>query len=212
MGIIRNGANGGFSGKAGSVIGSHWRDINYIKGLPKKSTKAPTQLQLEQQLKFALAIKTIQPITALLNEGFKGSKTTRATGYNLALQHFLNNAITGVYPDYAVNYSKMLVSKGTLIKPSDTTLAQDAAGLHLTWSVLESRFGAFADDEILVLVYNPAKNIYLPAEGATRASGELSVPLPADFTGDTIHVFMFFNSRDFAKRSESMYAGQVLVV
>ncbi len=35
MGTIRNGANGGFSGEAGSIIGSRWRDLNYSKGVPK---------------------------------------------------------------------------------------------------------------------------------------------------------------------------------
>lgn len=212
MGTIRNGANGGFSGKAGSVIGSSWKDIDYIKGLPRKSSKPATQLQLEQQAKFALAVKTLQPITVLLNEGYGGSKTTKASGYNLALQSLLSNAITGIYPDYAIDYRKMRISKGNLIKPSEIALAMDAAGLQISWSVLVSRFGAFADDELTALIYNPAKNIYLPAEGATRAEGALTVPLPGDFTGDTVHVFLFFTSRDSAKRSESAYAGQIVVV
>ncbi|MFD2163979.1 DUF6266 family protein [Paradesertivirga mongoliensis] len=212
MGIIRNGANGGFSGKAGSVVGSSWKDVDYIKGLPRKSSKAPTQLQLEQQAKFALAIQTLQPITALLNDGFKGSKTTRASGYNLAMQHLLNNAITGIYPNYTVDYTKMKISKGSLIKPSDIVMLVDAGVLQLSWSVLVSKYGAFADDELTVLIYNPVKNIYLPAEGALRADGALDVPLPGDFTGDTVHVFMFFSSRDLTKQSESTYAGSILVV
>jgi hypothetical protein len=31
MGTIRNGGNGAFSGKAGSFIGSSWRDINLTR-------------------------------------------------------------------------------------------------------------------------------------------------------------------------------------
>ncbi len=49
MGRIKQGANGGFSGKAGSVIGSSWKGIEYIKGRPKVSNKPATQRQLEQQ-------------------------------------------------------------------------------------------------------------------------------------------------------------------
>lgn len=49
MGRIKQGANGGFSGKAGSVIGSSWKEIEYIKGRPKVSNKPATQRQLEQQ-------------------------------------------------------------------------------------------------------------------------------------------------------------------
>lgn len=194
-----------------SIVGSNWKDIDYIKGLPKKSNKPATQSQLEQQARFALGIKVLQPITSLLNEGFKGQKTGRATGYNMALQHLLNHAIKGVYPNYEVDYSKMLVSKGNLSKPASVTLAVDAGSLLITWTVLISRFGAFSDDEATVLIYNPEKNIYLPAEGATRAEGEMQVSLPADFDGDTLHVFIFFTDITGTKNSESIYAGQIVV-
>lgn len=210
MGIIKKGANGGFSGRAGSVIGSSWKDIDYIKGLPKKSNKPATQSQLEQQARFALAVKTLQPITSLLNEGFKGQKTGRATGYNLALQHLLNNAITGIYPDYVVDFKEMLISKGNLSKPASVTLSVDAGSLLITWTVLLSKYGAFADDEATVLIYNPAKEIYLPAEGAIREEGELQLALPVDFDGDTLHVFLFFTNRTGTKNSESIYAGQIV--
>jgi hypothetical protein len=33
-------ANGTFSGKVGSIIGSNWPSIDYLKGLPKKSSKS----------------------------------------------------------------------------------------------------------------------------------------------------------------------------
>ncbi|ULT23564.1 hypothetical protein KUH03_30995 [Sphingobacterium sp. E70] len=38
MGTIVNGINGGVSGKTGSVIGSSWKSINYLKGLYKRAT------------------------------------------------------------------------------------------------------------------------------------------------------------------------------
>ncbi|WP_256009357.1 DUF6266 family protein [Desertivirga xinjiangensis] len=211
MGIIKKGANGGFSGKAGSIIGSSWKDIDYIKGLPKKSNKPATQSQLEQQARFALAVTTLQPITSLLNVGFKGQKTGKATGYNMALQHFLSNAIKGTYPAYTVDFSKMLISKGNLMKSPSAAVAADAGDLKISWSPLTTLYGAFADDEATGLIYNPAKNIYLPVGGATRAEAELLVTLPADFDGDTLHVFLFFTNRDGSKRSESVYAGQIVI-
>lgn len=56
MGTIRKGANGGFSGKAGSVVGSSWREVDYIRGMPKRSGKPATILQLEQTVKFMTAV------------------------------------------------------------------------------------------------------------------------------------------------------------
>lgn len=46
MGVIRRGVNGCFKGKAGSVIGSSWKSIDYIKGLYKKRTKPASEEQL----------------------------------------------------------------------------------------------------------------------------------------------------------------------
>ncbi len=34
MGKFVKGLNGGFSGRAGSTVGSKWRGINYMKSLP----------------------------------------------------------------------------------------------------------------------------------------------------------------------------------
>lgn len=79
MGTIRQGALGGFSGKAGSIIGSSWRDINYIKGLPKLSNKPKSEKQLEQQAKFALAVKFLLPVKSLMNVGFGQMRTGKGT-------------------------------------------------------------------------------------------------------------------------------------
>ncbi|WP_157258045.1 DUF6266 family protein [Pedobacter ginsenosidimutans] len=37
MATYSKGANGAFPGKVGSIIGSNWRSIDYLKGLPKKA-------------------------------------------------------------------------------------------------------------------------------------------------------------------------------
>lgn len=50
MGTIRKGANSGFSGKAGSVIESSRKEIEYIKGRSKVSNKPSTQPQPEQRV------------------------------------------------------------------------------------------------------------------------------------------------------------------
>lgn len=48
METSRNGANGGFKGKAGSVICSCWKSIDYIKRPYQKRTKPAMEEQLIQ--------------------------------------------------------------------------------------------------------------------------------------------------------------------
>ncbi len=75
--IILKGANGGFSGKSGSVTSSSWLSISYIKGLSKQSSKAAIQTQVEQLQKFALIVSFLAPIKSLLEGSFNSMDTTR---------------------------------------------------------------------------------------------------------------------------------------
>src|ERR1700741_3098626 len=56
MATFNKGILGGFSGKTGSVIGSNWKGRTVMRSLPGKRSKAPTQVQLDQQEKFKLVV------------------------------------------------------------------------------------------------------------------------------------------------------------
>ena len=111
MATYSKGANGAFSGKVGSVIGSSWRSVDYLRGLPKKSSKASTEPQLAQRTRFALAARYLSPIKDILNIGFKDKQLNKITGYNAAVKIFLNQAVTGDYPDFVIDFSKVVLSK-----------------------------------------------------------------------------------------------------
>lgn len=186
MGTIRNGGNGAFSGKAGSFIGSSWKDISYLKGIPKISNKPKTLKQLEQQAKFATAILFLQPIKDLLNVGFGGQNKGKASGYNMAVKHVLDKAIIGVYPDYEIDYTKAVFAKGglmTAIGPAVTALGGD---LIVSWSPDLNQFNAFADDEVTVLIFDPTNNVYLSgAMGVLRPEGEQTITIPQKIESQT---------------------------
>ena len=212
MGTIRNGGNGAFSGKAGSFIGSSWRDINYMRGIPKISNKPKTLKQLEQQAKFAAAVKFIQPVKDLLNVGFGGQKPGRASGYNLAVKHVLENAISGTYPDLSIDYSKAQFAKGSLAAPIGSAVLAEAGQLLLSWSPDLNPFNAFIDDEATVLIYDPVSNIYMSGPlGISRVDGEMTISIPSAYLGNTVHVYMFLMSRQ-GKLSNSVYVGESVVV
>lgn len=52
MGKIKQGILGGFSGKVGTVVGSFWNGIFYIKALPQSYSKNRSSKQTKQQLYF----------------------------------------------------------------------------------------------------------------------------------------------------------------
>lgn len=206
MGTIRNGGNGAFSGKAGSFIGSNWKNVSYIKGIPRLSKKPATQKQLEQRMRFALALGFLTQIRDLMNTTYKTQAGDQTTGMNMALQNVLNNAIVGTYPDLAVDPQHITLSKGSLKEPLDLAILTDDTSLTLNWFVNLSKSSAFADDKLYVLIYHPGRNVFLEFEEvATRGLGTVTITLPNQFVNEPIGVYAFFRQRDNSRFSKSVY-------
>lgn len=113
MGTYKNGISGSFSGKIGTVVGSTWNGIDYMRSLPRRSKRAPTEGQKAQRMKLALAINFLSPVSELVNTGFR-NEAVKKSGFNVATSNFINEAIIGVYPEFLVDYSKVLISSGNL--------------------------------------------------------------------------------------------------
>jgi hypothetical protein len=213
MGRIRNGGNGAFSGKAGSFIGSSWRDINYIKGIPKLSNKPKTLKQLEQQAKFALAIQFLLPVKRQLEIGYGQVKQGRATSYNTALKQVLNDAIIGDYPDFEINYAAVSFSHGPLSKPEAVSVVPAANSLVLSWDNSIVPLNGFADDLLTVLVYSKVSNSFVmgPPE-VLRSSESTTVSLPAHWLGNEVHIFAYYVSKQTLQVSPTSYVGSETVI
>ena len=213
MGIIRNGGNGAFSGKAGSFIGSNWKNVSYIKGIPKLSTKPATLKQLQQRDRFALAMGFLGPVKEIIKIGFKGQEKERASGFNLAVQHVLNFALVGDYPNYSIDRSKVLFAKGTLTPPNSVVLNSPApAKIKITYSNTVNDLTAFADDGLVVLLYCEENMMFMPyLNMAKRSDGELLLEVPTEFAGKEVDVNLFFAEQNSNRCSISVLAGTVMV-
>ncbi|SDG34920.1 hypothetical protein SAMN05421827_105240 [Pedobacter terrae] len=207
MATYSKGANGAFSGKVGSVIGSNWRSVDYLRGLPKKSSKPSTEPQLAQRAKFALAAQYLSPIKDVLNTGFKDKQLNKITGYNAAVKIFLNQAVTGNYPDFQIDFSKVVISKGSLSAMHGLNASLQGADLLLNWQSILNRYNAFADDVLTVVIFNATKNMYLVYEEAQRAALTYTAVIGANFSGDVLHVWGFAVNRDATGVANSQYLG-----
>ncbi len=213
MGTYKKGVLGPFSGKIGTVIGSTWNGIEYMRSLPKASTKAATDLQLITRAKFGFANGFLGPIVGLLNLGFKAVAIGK-TGFNMASSHLISEGITGVYPDFVINYAKVLFSKGALEGVWSVAAVSSLTGqIEITWEDNSGSGTAKATDKLVALVYNPAKSkfVYTLENGATRSAGADILAMPAQFAGDTVQLWIAFMSSDKTSFSTSMHVGEIEV-
>jgi len=158
MGKIGQGILGGLSGKVGNVIGGSWKGIDYIRIKPTSVANPRTEGQVNQRNKFTATLEFLQPNKDFVNVGYK-SFAIKQTAFNAAMSYVLNNAIIGVTPDFSVDYSSALLSKGILSKALNPTADLTTAGqVSFSWDDNSTENNAKRTDKAMLLVYNPMKN------------------------------------------------------
>ena len=211
MGTIKKGILGGFSGKVGTVVGGSWKGISYMRSLPQKVKNPRTAGQVSQRSKFALTMYYLKPMTAFLRTGWK-LYAHRQSPINAAMSYALANAITGAYPDYEIDPSKVLVSRGSLATAVNAN-ANDAGGsIDISWDDNSNVSNAKQTDKALVAIVNPTKGEAVTiTAGEERMTGTQTVAIPADWSGDEVQVYLGFISEDGKEVANSVYLGAINV-
>lgn len=206
------GITGSYKGRVGSIVGSSWRGIDYIRSLPKKSSKAASEDQLAQRMKFGMTTSFLKSIKDVLMLGFSDNKQKTKTGYNVAFQQFINTAFQGAYPNFTIDYAVVKIASGSLASLIGLETIESAPKvLTLTWDPIGNRFNAFDDDQILVILYDRVDNLFFAYEGATRVDATMDITLPDSYTGKTIVGWSFNIHRDGLTTSSSQYLGEFIL-
>ena len=212
MGKIAQGVLGGFSGKVGNIVGGTWKGIDYMRIKPANVSNPKTQGQLDQRSKFSTVLRFLQPLTDFLKVGFK-LYAIKMTQFNSAMSYNLNNAITGTYPNFTIDYTKALVSRGSLVGAAGAAVASSSASVvEFTWSDNTGSGNALGTDKALLVVYNATKGYAVyDTVGASRATQSQNLVVPSDFSGDTVQAFIGFVSEDGKEVANSVHIGSVTV-
>lgn len=208
MGKISQGILGGLSGKVGNIVGGNWKGIDYIRIKPSSVANPRTERQVNQRNKFTITLEYLQANKDFVKVGYKAF-ATKKTEFNAAMSYILNNAVGGIAPNFNIDYSLALLSRGGLsgvLNPA-TDLATPGE-VTFTWGDNSAEGNANATDKAMLAVYNPSKkeSIYI-LDGADRTVGSQTLQLPSTYVGDTVELFMAFVSEDGKLVSNSVYLG-----
>jgi hypothetical protein len=208
MGIL-----GGFRGKVGTVVGSIWNGIDTIRAYVANVANPNSPAQLDHRAKFKLIGGFLKPLTSFLRIGFK-SLAIKMTASNAAMKYNMENAITGVYPDYTVDYTKALVSSGQLPGALNPVATSTVAGeVEYTWEDNSWDAGADDGDKAMLVVYNPERKLSVSFVGGnTRGSGSQILTLPAIFSGDEVKCYISFANAAGSVVSDSQFVSSLIVL
>ena len=208
MGKIAQGILGGLSGKVGNIVGGSWKGIDYIRIKPSSVANPRTEGQVNQRNKFTITLEYLQATKDFIKIGYK-SFATKKTEFNAAMSYVLNNAVGGIAPNFTIDYSLALLSRGPLSGVLNGTTDLATAGqVSFNWDDNSAEGNANVTDKAMVLVYNPNKKESISIlDGANRTVGSQVVTIPNTYAGDTVELFMAFVSADGTQVSNSVYLG-----
>ena len=212
MGTYNKGILGPFSGKIGTVVGATWRGKFVMRSLPTKTDRTPTEVQLLQREKFTAVSEFLTPISNVITR-YYGSGSGELTRRNQAMSYHMKEAVEFVDPNFEILYNKVQISKGDLLGIQNPVVAaQGSNELTYTWDDNSGQGAAKATDQLVVVIYAPAQNLYyFMLNLATRTDVAGTVTLPTNFTGLEVQSWIAFAAADGKSYATSVYMGAVVV-
>jgi hypothetical protein len=205
MGKLIGGPWGRVKGKVGNLVASNLNGETILKAAPNPSDAPPSPEQELHRNKFALAIKSVKPMGEVLKYTFRNGKGGSAL--SLAAGYTLENAITDDNGEIAIDFSRVLVSRGTLPSADFAEVSKSGTTLTFTWDT-ETGYGSAADsDKVIIVVHCPEKNeCFSKMNIATRKDGTVTVDVKK-FAGKEVHTYLAFITANNKKSSDSMFVG-----
>lgn len=200
------------SGRIGDKIYCVRNGVSYVRSLPKKTTKSPTEKQIIHRAKFTLVTSFLFPIISILNESYRRINPKKS-GTRMAFNQIFNEALVGEYPNLEIDFSKVSLIRGSLRVPW--------AKMDYVVGSNELDFRWYADynccnhnDELWPLIYCSELNEfwYDLNLGIHRGEEFCTIRIPEAFTGHEIHVWLACHSNGRRAFSDSAYMGNVLTL
>lgn len=205
MGIIKKGINGPFKGKAGSVVGSSWKKISYIKGLQRKTgtKRTPSPDQAIQQQKFKALNGFLKPISKILDIGFR-QYLAKATGVNVAFSLNYDHAFLPEDDSFALDYSSLQLSHGSLFTAGAEKAWLENEEITVTWNTKTYGMGGALDDVAYAVAYSTSIDVFFSGV-ASRHEGIAHIDLIGEVPDGDLHVWLFFADKPGKRVSKTVY-------
>lgn len=156
MGKIKKGAFGEFTGKVGNLVGCTWKGVPYMRTRPTHMTNPRTEKQQGQRNKFQTALNFLRTLTPFLRTGYREFAEGQ-TAFNAAMSYLMRNALTDTQEGFVIDYSKVLVSHGSLTQIFNATAISENNKARFTWEDNSGQGNAMATDRSMTVIYNKEK-------------------------------------------------------
>lgn len=210
MAIVTSGRYVGFVGTLDGITYYPLKDGRTVA--KQKNTKSDiplTQAQLSVLMDTAVFAQFMKPLTGFVQVGYDyQAQILNVNPYNAMVRCLRKNVMQGKYPNRSIDFSKVLVTKGTL-PAAETSVAVTEAGLAFSWDTAIIPNTTHHSDQVIMLAYFPdlGEARYVTA-GNSRHKGNDLLALAGIKKGYQAEVYISFITDDHRNISNSVYLGQ----
>ena len=208
MGKLINGIFGGFHGRIGNLVG-YTLNGKYIIRKIGRSTKPLTPGRRANCQKMTLVNEILSPSLPAIQVGYRLVVAgTDRNEYNEAVSYNKKNALQGTYPNTSLDYSKVLLSMGTLPVAIHPTLSQTGDKITFNWEVTADQAYQYANDRAMLVVYFPDLKVSrCDLIGARRIEGTHTLNINQEHVNERMEAYISFVKDNGREVSDSVYAG-----
>ena len=208
MAILNNGLSGNNKGKIGNLVYYESMGKNVVRRIGV-NLNPPSPAQVNSRSQMSLISGFLKASLEYINAGFGAEALSQnRIPFNMAVSANKPNAVSGVFPDIVIDYSKAVMSIGTL-KPAQNPLAVlGATGLQFSWFTEPDMLWPELSDQVMLLAYFPElKKAVFRLYGPERIAGEAFLPIGGAMLDQPMETYLSFVSADRKQASESVYTG-----
>jgi len=213
MAIVQNPITGRTKKKFGSAVFSKQFGKNTMRTKPIEVRNPKTLAQRQQRSKFTLMVELSRMFLPFIRIGYKQSSVGMSQ-FNAFMKTNIKDVITGAYPNFSIDFSKLIVSKGTLAGVDGGAVAASAGKeIDISWVDNTGTGDALATDKALQLVINYDKGAVLQnVLSKTREDEASTLTAPDSWVGDNVHVYLAFMDVTGTRVANSSFLGSVTVL
>lgn len=204
MARYKDGLNGPIKGKIGKVIASSWRDIPYLKSFSSKPQKEASEKQQVNRTKFKIVHTFLGSVNDCVQIAFI-SDPGRRSGRNAAHSYIMKNASYESEAGWEIDYSKVLISFGTLKPIKAAEVIATPTGITIKWDKRAAK-----NEQMIIALIDIQQEIAVESVAeVNRHAGEYTLSLHDTETEFNFHVYIGTVSKDRKNASNSLYLNTI---
>ena len=192
---------GEISGKHGNAVAVTRKDgTTYIRIYAKPSNPR-TDKQQAHRAKFALSSRALVPFNPIFKDTIGVTN-----GISAARSHTFKNAIVGEYPNFSIDYEKIMFSFGPLAKLHNSSVKSNDGVVSINWD-FDKMYNCHSDDSVNLVVFNKESNQALHIKDvALRADTLTNISIQDSWADSELHLWAYLTNGD--KISDSVFVGK----